>query len=161
MPPANGQWCQYWPTALDEAEDWAAGAGSSFGSRSMPQRPSVMVGAVLPSDHSRFRLGIAMVPMAMLCIVVGIIDGSPSGDFIAGTGSGVLAMLLALHVASRRPSWSGGIPGVLGGMVAAGIGMGWQNVSSWSGLVGGVTAILASIIVDRDEPIQSSSEATQ
>ena len=126
----------------------------------MPQRP-LSYGWGCAHDHSRFRLTVAIVPMAMVCAVVGIIDGSPSGDFIAGTGLGVLAMLLALHVASRRPAWSGVIPGLLGGMFAAGIGMGWQNVSSWSGLTGGVTVILASIIIDRDEPIQSSSEATQ
>ena len=97
----------------------------------------------------------------MLCTVVAIFQGGPPGDFIAGTGSGVLAMLLALHVASRRPAWSGGVPGLLGGMVAAAIGIGWRSVSSWSGFVGGVIAILAWLILDREALVQSGSEATQ
>ena len=97
----------------------------------------------------------------MLCTVAGIIQGGPPGDFIAGTGSGVLAMLLALHVASRRPAWSGGVPGLLSGMVAAAIGIGWRSVSSWSGFVGGVIAILAWLILDREALVTSGSEATQ
>ena len=116
---------------------------------------------MLPSDQSPVRRKLALVALAMVCTAVGVLHGSPSGDFIAGTGSGVLAMLLALHVASRRPAWTGGVPGLLGGMIAAAIGIGWQSISSWSGLVGGVIAILAWVIFDREAPVPSGSEATQ
>lgn len=97
----------------------------------------------------------------MLCVVTGaMIRGNPSGDFIGGTGLGVLAMLLVLHMASRRPTWSGTVPGLLGGMVAAAMANGWQHVSSWGGLVGGGIAIPVSVLIDRDVPVQKGSEAT-
>ena len=101
-----------------------------------------------------------MVVLAIVCTVVGTIHGSPSGDFIAATGLDVLAMLLALHVASVRPGLIGGVPGLLGGMVAAAIGRGWHTMSSWSGFVGSLIAILAWVIINRKPPVPSGSEAT-
>jgi hypothetical protein len=46
-------------------------------------------------------------------------------------------------------------------MVAAAIGIGWQSVSSWSGFVGGVIAILAWLILDREALVPNGSEVTQ
>lgn len=102
-----------------------------------------------------------MVALAIVCTVVGTIHGSPSGDFIAGTSSGVLAMLLTFHVAAVRPVLSGAVPGVLGGMVAVAIGRGWHSLYSWGGFIGGLIVILAWVIVDRRPPAPRGSEATQ
>lgn len=97
----------------------------------------------------------------MLCAVVGFISDSAYGAFIAGTALGVLSMLLALHVASRRPQFTGGVPGLIGGMIAAAVGMGWRHLSSWSGLVGGIFAICAWVTIDREVLGPNGSPATE
>lgn len=40
---------------------------------------------------------------------------------------------------------------MLGGMIAGALASGWQEVSSWGGLAGGLIAILAWVLVEREE----------
>ena len=113
------------------------------------------------SAYSSVRARLALAALAVLCAVVGVLGDEPPGDFLAGAGFGILAMFLALHLSSRRPARSGVIPGLLGGMVASAIGMGWQQASSWSGMVGGIVAIVAWVVTDPDVPTLRRREAAE
>jgi hypothetical protein len=113
------------------------------------------------SAYSSVRARLALAALAVFCAVIGVVGDEPPGDFIAGAGCGVLAMFLVLHLASRRPAWSGVVPGLLGGMVASAIGMGWQQASSWSGMVGGIVAIVAWVVTDREVPTLRRREAAE
>jgi ABC-type cobalamin transport system permease subunit len=87
------------------------------------------------SAYSSVRARLALAALAVFCAVIGVVGDEPPGDFTAGAGCGVLAVFLVLHLASRRPAWSGVVPGLLGGMVASAIGMGWdrrRRGAAWS-----------------------------
>ncbi|MCA1694898.1 MAG: hypothetical protein LC749_09260 [Actinobacteria bacterium] len=116
---------------------------------------------MFPTDQARSRRKFALGAVAVLCTLVGLVSDSTDGEVIAGAASGMFCMLVALHVASCRPRWNGAVPGLLGGMSAAVVGMGWRHVSSWSGLVGGIVAICAWIAIDKHVPAPGGSPATQ
>jgi hypothetical protein len=95
--------------------------------------------------------------IAVTCAAVGRAYGGSYGVFLWLAGLGVLSMLLVLLLASHRPKWSGGIPGLLGGMIAGALAAGWQEVPSWGGLAGGLIAILAWVVVeDREAAVEGT-----
>jgi hypothetical protein len=106
--------------------------------------------------HWPTRLKFALL-VAMLAAAVGTAYRGPHGDLAVDSGMGALMMLGALTVASHRPKWTGGVLGLLGGMVAAALDRGWGHLPAWGGFIGAMV-ILAWAVVDEELPIHKGTD---
>lgn len=105
-------------------------------------------------SRGQWRLALSLLSVLAVTVAVGIGYGGWYGEFAIGLGTGAVLMVLALIVASRSPKWSGMIPGLLGGMIAAAVGTGWREVPSWAAFIGAVVAILCWVAIDRKSPTE-------
>ncbi len=94
----------------------------------------------------RLKLALALL-LAILAALIAAANAGPYRDFAIATGAGASMMLLALSVASRWPKLYGGIPGLLGGMVASALGEGWRYWPSWGGFIGGIMTVLGWVVL--------------